>query len=223
MAQLKFTLYKYVKLQGGWRYCKAAFHDNGKIKPNVVIAGKDKHEEKHPEGSYYLANVGQWIPVGDNALEAERRRRERVSLAEYQRLSGTTPLQNSGVVLTSGKTPLLAAALKYFSNLEARGADSKTIRTYRTGVDPFVENCAKTYVEDVTKQDIINFVGWLRKQPSPRRKNSNPERTYANKVGYVAIFLKAFGVSKLLKRPFAWRLSIECPWPGAHAHFCRIA
>jgi hypothetical protein len=35
---------------------------------------------------------------------------------------------------TSGKTPLLAAAAKYFSNLEARGADSKTIRTYRTGV-----------------------------------------------------------------------------------------
>jgi hypothetical protein len=55
-------------------------------------------------------------------------------------------------------------------------------------------------VEDVTKQDIINFMGWLRKQPSPRRKNSNPERTYANKVGYVAIFLKAFGVSKLLKK-----------------------
>jgi len=80
MAQPKFTLYKYIKLQAGWRHRKAAFHDNGKIKPNIVIVGKDKHEEKHPEGSYYLANVGQWIPLGDNALEAERRRRERVSL-----------------------------------------------------------------------------------------------------------------------------------------------
>jgi hypothetical protein len=30
MAQPKFTLYKYVKLQGGWRYCKATFHDNVK-------------------------------------------------------------------------------------------------------------------------------------------------------------------------------------------------
>lgn len=200
MAQPKFTLYKYVKLQSGWRYCKAAFHENVKIKPNIVIVGKDKHEEKHSEGSYYLAHAGQWIPVGDNALEAQRRHKEQKSLAEYQRLSGTNPLQNTGVVLTSGKTPLLAAAANYFSNLEARGADSKTIRTYRTGVDPFVENCAKTYAEDVIKQDIINFMGWLRKQPSPRRKNSNPERTYANKVGYVAIFLKAFGVSKLLKK-----------------------
>jgi len=100
--------------------------------------------------------------LGDNALEAERRRRERVSLAEYQRLSGTAPVQSSGRATASGKTPLLAAAPKYFLNLEARGLDAKTIRTYRTGVDPFVENCARTYVEDVTKQDMINFMGWLR-------------------------------------------------------------
>jgi len=78
MAQPKFTLYKYVKLQGGWRYCKAAFHDKSKIKPNVVIVGKDKHEEKRPEGSYYLAHAGQWIPVGD-AMKVERRRRESVA------------------------------------------------------------------------------------------------------------------------------------------------
>jgi len=67
-----------------------------------------------------------------------------------------------GRATASGKTPLLAAAPKYFLNLEARGLDAKTIRTYRTGVDPFVENCARTYVEDVTKQDMINFMGWLR-------------------------------------------------------------
>jgi hypothetical protein len=86
----KFALYKYVKLQGGWRYCKAAFHDNVKIKPNVLIDGKDKHEEKHSEGSYCLAHAGQWIPAGGNALEAQRRHKEQKSLAEYQRLSGNT-------------------------------------------------------------------------------------------------------------------------------------
>jgi hypothetical protein len=52
----------------------------------------------------------------------------------------------------------------------------------------------------VTKQDMIDFMGWLRKQPLPKRRNSNAERTYSNKVGYVAIFLKEFGVSRLLKK-----------------------
>jgi hypothetical protein len=33
----KYTLYKYVKVDGTWRYCKAAYHDNGKIKPDIVF------------------------------------------------------------------------------------------------------------------------------------------------------------------------------------------
>jgi Phage integrase, N-terminal SAM-like domain len=95
---------------------------------------------------------------------------------------------------------LAEASEKYFTNLEARGLDAKSIRTYRSGVDPFVQTCTKACVEDVTKQDMIDFMGWLRKQPWPIRSNSNPEHTYSNKVGYVAIFLKEFGVSRLLKK-----------------------
>ena len=48
----KLTIYKYVRTGKGWRYCKAAFHPNGKIKPNVVaVSGV---EEKHTEGRYFL-------------------------------------------------------------------------------------------------------------------------------------------------------------------------
>ncbi len=63
-----------------------------------------------------------------------------------------------------------------------------------------VRTCKKACVEDVSKQDMIDFLGWLRKQPLSKRTNSNPERTYSNKVGYVAIFLREFGVSRLLKK-----------------------
>jgi len=35
-------LYKCVKLDdGAWRYKRAAFYSNGKIKPNIVVVGKD--------------------------------------------------------------------------------------------------------------------------------------------------------------------------------------
>ena len=43
-------------------------------------------------------------------------------------------------------------------------------------------------------------MGWLRKQPVPKRKHSNPERTLANKVGDARIFLKKFGITKLPKK-----------------------
>ena len=42
-------------------------------------------------------------------------------------------------------------------------------------------------------------MGWLRKQPVAERKHGNPESTLANKVEDARIFLKEFGVTKLLK------------------------
>jgi hypothetical protein len=138
--------------------------------------------------------------VGADALDAQRRRNAQLDNYELKRVGGTVPAQSHAAATIVGKTPLMTASQQYFSNLEARGADPKTIRTYRTAVEPFIENCAKIYIEDATKQDMINYMGWLRKQAAPQRRNSNPDRTYANKVGHVAIFLKTFGVTRLLKK-----------------------
>ena len=51
----KLSIYKYVRMDKGWRYCKAAFHPNGKIKPNVVLVSGV--EEKHTEGRYFCAGA----------------------------------------------------------------------------------------------------------------------------------------------------------------------
>jgi hypothetical protein len=58
----KLSIYKYVRTHKGWRYCKAAFHPNGKIKPNVVVVSGV--EEKHTEGRYFLNFNNEWIDVG---------------------------------------------------------------------------------------------------------------------------------------------------------------
>lgn len=47
----KLSTYKYVRTDKGCRYCKAAFHPNGKIKPNVVAVSDV--EKKHAEGRYF--------------------------------------------------------------------------------------------------------------------------------------------------------------------------
>lgn len=71
MAQPKYTLYKYVRLKGGsWRYCRAALYANGIVQPDLVLVGG--REERHPEGNYYLACGGKWIPAGADALTAQR-------------------------------------------------------------------------------------------------------------------------------------------------------
>jgi integrase/recombinase XerD len=189
MPHPKFQLYKHIKISGKWRYCRAAIYSNGKVKPHVVVVGAQ--EEKHEEGSYCVRHKNSWIEAGTDPLEAQRMRSKLVDQTEY------TSVQPAAI---TKRTSLAQAAERYFTNLEARGLNAKTTRAYRTGVDSFVQTCKKACVEDVTRQDMIDFIGWLRKQPLPIRNNSNPERTYSNKVGYVAIFLKEFGVSRLLKK-----------------------
>ncbi len=204
MATSKYTLYKYVKVDGTWRYCKAAYHDNSKIKPDIVFVNvKQALLEKHPEGRYYMSHNGQWLDAGTDALEAQRKRKQRLALDEFNRLSGKRSAK-SAVVLpdNQGRITLAAAAEKYFENCEAKGLDTESIRKYRAAVDPFVEHCGVTYLDECrdNKQVLLNYMGWLRKQPVPQRKHSNPERTLANRVGDVRIFLKEFGITKLLKK-----------------------
>ncbi|HJZ64107.1 MAG TPA: hypothetical protein VKD70_07310 [Candidatus Acidoferrum sp.] len=67
----KLSVYKYVRTHEGWRYSKAAFHCNGKIKPNIVLVkGVEKY---HAEGSYFTLSAGKWIALGDDALDTQRK------------------------------------------------------------------------------------------------------------------------------------------------------
>ena len=72
MAKPRFTLYKHIKIEGTWRYCRAAVAINNKVKPHIVVVGGT--EEKHEDGSYCVRHKNQWIEVGNDPAEALRRR-----------------------------------------------------------------------------------------------------------------------------------------------------
>ena len=70
----KFSIYKYCKTGADWRYRKAAFYPNGKIKPNVVLVkGKGrKAHRRQPQA----AQPPQSMDCGwQDALDAQRGRR----------------------------------------------------------------------------------------------------------------------------------------------------
>jgi hypothetical protein len=118
----KYTLYKFVCVAPSiWRYRKAAYHDNGKIKPDIVFANvKQGLLEKHPEGRYYMSHNGQWIDAGTDAPEAQRKRKQRLALDEFKRLSGRASAQSTVVLPDSpDRITLAAAAEKYFANCKA--------------------------------------------------------------------------------------------------------
>lgn len=70
MAHRKAQLYKYVLLDSGWRYCRAAFYENNRIKPHVVLTPQGEVTAKGEQ--CYLCYARKWEPVGNDPAEAHR-------------------------------------------------------------------------------------------------------------------------------------------------------
>jgi hypothetical protein len=136
----KLSIYKYVRTDKGWRYGKAAFHPNGKIKPNVVVVSGV--EEKHTEGRYFLNFNNQWIDVREDALEAQRKRLLRLNQIEYEQLSGRRPAAASSeqlsVVEFSGRKIIKDEVEAYLADLELTRRPARTVQSKRKYLGDFV-------------------------------------------------------------------------------------
>jgi hypothetical protein len=147
VAQPKFTLYKHIKIDGQWRYFRAAVASNNKVKPHVVVGGGE--EQEHTGGSYCIRHGGQWIDVGNDAAEALRQR--------TKLMQGDSVEDLPAAPATKG-TPLAEALETYLSGLEALGRTDDTLTTYRRDITPFIQNCQAAFVEDVTRQDLLDYM-----------------------------------------------------------------
>lgn len=182
------TLYRQVKVSnGGRRYVR-------------VNLGRGRRPADL-SGPYYLRyfcptrNRRVWEHAGDDLTEAIR-------LADQK--EGFLQAKSAGVPVAEprndNRVRIDDAIEEYFANLAAQGKDPKTIRAYRVAIDQFRQSCPKVYVNEVKKQDLLNFMAWLRRQPRKPRRSGDPNRTFFNKTGHVVVFLKAYGVSRILKK-----------------------
>jgi integrase len=166
----KFSIYKYCRTDAGWRYCKAVFHPNGKIKPNIVLVrGK---EEKHAEGSYFLNYNNQWIAVGDDASEAQRKRMLRLNQMEYARLSGRSLAAASAgqpsVVEFSGRKIIKDEVEAYLANLELAKRPHRTVQSKRRFLTTFLSIVPKKFADEFHRDDVLTFRNKLMRKYTPK-------------------------------------------------------
>jgi integrase len=185
MGLRKFTIFKYVKLARGWRYCKPAVALNHKIKPDVVLVNGT--EEKHPEGAYYLNVCGNWVFAGKSASEAQEERARRLAKQEYERLVGKGP--SSKAEPEDRRIPLQGAVEAYLSELDLKvGAKIRRPKTYaacQNALREFVRESGVTYLSEVSASTIAKHMQWC-VEHSP----SQSSRTAHNKFLLVLQFLK---------------------------------
>jgi site-specific recombinase XerD len=188
MAQHKAILYQRLRTKGfPWVVCPVT--KNGSPKPSI---------DAFQFGIRYTLD-------GDRKLEAFATLDEAVASLKSRNVQFFAT--HTGIAMphttlkgSESRMRIDSAVTTYFGNLVAQGKDPKTINTYRIAVNGFVASCSKKHVDEIEKQDLFEYMTWLRRQPSPTRKHSNPNRTYNNKLSHTVIFLKAFGKERLLKK-----------------------
>jgi integrase/recombinase XerD len=183
------NLTKRVKTAQGLRYCPVVYAANQRVKRDVVIVN-DSIEEKHPEGGYYL----DWtegtkrvrLSVGKDPQEAEQKRKDKEALLNAK---------GRGInVAPETERRLLSVAIADYLDETKLTKKPKTLSAYTTALEYFAESCHKLHVDDIERRDMLKFHAFLRDE-----KEQAP-RSCWNKFSNVMAFLKANGVSKLVRK-----------------------
>jgi integrase/recombinase XerD len=182
------NLTKRVKTAEGLRYCPVVEAANGRVKPDVVIV--NGQEERHPEGGYYL----DWTE-GTKRVRESVGRDAQDAAAERQRKAAKLNAKGHGITVVSeeGQQTIAAAKADYLDEIKLT-KKPKTLAAYTTSLDYFTESCHKMHLSDIERKDMLKFHAFLRDE-----KEQSP-RTCWNKFSNVMSFLKANGISKLVKK-----------------------
>lgn len=189
MANRTVQLYKYIKLPNlGWRYCKAVFYPNNRVKPHAVMT--QDGEQTIKDGYYCLSYHRRWERVGSDPVGALR-------LLMKKRGELLTVANGGTVVEAIGEEPnvlgnLHSAFEAWVQDFIDGGAHADTIAAKRLVAKEFQVSCKVKTLAVVTRQMCLQYINaWLQKQ-------GNGNRTRFNKFLHLRQFLKFKGINCFL-------------------------
>lgn len=141
------SVWKYVKVDGAWRY-KAAIETKGKIVPNMVrVNGK---VEYHSEGSYYFRNGRQWIKL-DAMPESTQSAEEGLQARDLAVKHGLLPPEPPKLAGS------LADAIPAYLAGYAPGHQAKTVNGIKRTLEAFVACVGNKRLATITEDDVKKF------------------------------------------------------------------
>jgi integrase len=199
VAHRKVQLYKYLLLDSGWRYCRAAFYENNRIKPHVVLTPHGEVTAKG--GQYYLGFARGWEPIGNDPAEAQR-----LLLKKRGELQ---VVANGGNVVEHQQTwvsgTLRSAFDAWLEEVKDSGKHQDTQDAKALVADEFGRSCKVKQLSAVTRQHCLQYINaWLKKQ-------GNDDRTRFNKFLHLRQFLHHNRLSDLLTKKDAPSYSVKDP------------
>jgi integrase len=191
-------LYKYVRLNGRWKYLRADYSED-RVIPHSVFLPKSSTATIIEGGHYYAYDPyskSKWVPLHDDPQEAERLFKIARATAQLEQLQTQIAGLKSGAALPGAAPKVLTVGLalkKYLGDVwlqvEAGGKKKRTYETIEDIVAPFCKSVGlEKPVSSITREIALNYVSKL------TRKNTNVacgKTTKQNVFIYVQQFLQA--------------------------------
>lgn len=190
----RVNILKKVNINGAWKLLPAVVEPNGRLKDKIRIGG---NIESHPEGTYYI----EWWEgprrkreaIPDRADVPDLARRKALELAAARAGLGVgSNGANHGEAATQ-KTRLDVAIQEYLDDVKPPQREPKTYAAYKYALNVFRAGCTKSYVHDIARADLLQFI-------RGQYGAGCSARTAYNRANIVVQFLKLNGVTGLLHK-----------------------
>jgi integrase/recombinase XerD len=189
----RVNLIKKIKTSSGWRFASVVPEANGRLKDRVRINGQ---LEVHPEGAYYIEwRVGgrqgrryRTAVAKDEAIDQARRKAIELRAIRDGLIAAPEPEPEAAPKTTIGDA--IDAYLRYVKMQRK----PRTHLTYRYTLDTLLRAAyKKKYVEDATRDDVLDFMTYCYEQ-------GLGARTVYDKVVTVLQLFKKHGRSGLMEK-----------------------
>jgi integrase/recombinase XerD len=88
------------------------------------------------------------------------------------------------------------AVLFFVDELHALDKSQDTIRLYRNAVAAFAESCPKVYLDEITRDDVIAYIGWIK--ANVKRRHGDQTNTVRNRLRFLTVFFSRNGMKNPL-------------------------
>jgi integrase len=148
---------------------------------------------KEPTGAtcYYFryTDNGKQVmkPAGDSFQDAVLMLRSKE--VEIECIKRGLPVQK----VAEDRRTIAEAAEQFIKNQAALDKAPSTVYGYTRAVRQFRESCSKVYVDEITQQDILDHMAWLRKN-LPARSHGQQNGTIRTRLSYLSVFFLHYGM-----------------------------
>jgi integrase len=185
-----------VKVDGKWRRLPAAYGGNGRIRPGFAQVGTQQLEFTNPayELRLYEDRQAKYIPFKSGATEADAERKKLEKSPSKTAAKSAAESAGGTFVDKDDRKTLAKTAAAYIRDAQQRGAMEAADQARLVNEEFRKLLNRKTYVDEITRDDIFRFHTAL-------RKRGCSDRTVANKHQRLTSWLRFAGIDKTILPP----------------------